>query len=38
VRRRDFLEMATAALVTGGRAQALGGAAEQVVIERSNSD
>src|ERR1700679_3105545 len=37
-RRRDFLEMATPALATGGRAQALGGAAEQVVIERSNSD
>ncbi len=38
MRRRDFLEMATAALAASGRAEALGGVAEQVVIERSNND
>jgi len=38
VRRREFLEVAAAALAGGGRADALSGAAEQVVIERSNND
>jgi LmbE family N-acetylglucosaminyl deacetylase len=38
VRRREFLEIAAAALAGGGRADALSGATEQVVIERSNND
>ena len=38
MRRREFLEVAAAALAGGGRADALSGAAEQVVIERSNND
>jgi LmbE family N-acetylglucosaminyl deacetylase len=38
VRRREFLEIAAAALAGGGRAYALSGATEQVVIERSNND
>jgi LmbE family N-acetylglucosaminyl deacetylase len=38
VRRREFLEIAAAVLAGGGRADALSGAAEQVVIERSNND
>jgi LmbE family N-acetylglucosaminyl deacetylase len=38
VRRREFLEVAAAALAGSGRANALSGAAEQVVIERSNND
>jgi LmbE family N-acetylglucosaminyl deacetylase len=38
VRRREFLEVAAAALAGGGRADALSGATEQVVIERSNND
>jgi LmbE family N-acetylglucosaminyl deacetylase len=38
VRRREFLEIAAAAMVGSGRANALSGATEQVVIERSNND
>jgi LmbE family N-acetylglucosaminyl deacetylase len=38
VRRREFLEIAAAALASSGRADALSGATEQVVIERSNND
>jgi LmbE family N-acetylglucosaminyl deacetylase len=38
VQRRQFLEMATAALVGGGRADALPGPAEQVVVERATTD
>ena len=38
MRRREFLEIAAAVLAGGGRADALSGAAEQVVIERSNND
>jgi LmbE family N-acetylglucosaminyl deacetylase len=37
VRRREFLEIAAAALAGGGQADALSGATEQVVIERSNN-
>jgi LmbE family N-acetylglucosaminyl deacetylase len=38
VRRREFLEIAAAALAGSGRVDALSGATEQVVIERSNND
>jgi LmbE family N-acetylglucosaminyl deacetylase len=38
VRRRDFLGIAAAGLAGGGRADALTGATEQVIIERSNND
>jgi LmbE family N-acetylglucosaminyl deacetylase len=38
VRRREFLEIAAAALAGSARADALSGATEQVVIERSNND
>ncbi len=38
MRRREFLEIAAAALAGSGRADALSGSAEQVVIERSNND
>ena len=38
MRRREFLEIAAAALAGSGRADALSGATEQVVIERSNND
>jgi LmbE family N-acetylglucosaminyl deacetylase len=38
VQRRQFLEIATAALAGGGRVQALNGTAEQVVIERPTVD
>jgi len=37
VRRREFLEIAAATLAAGGRAEALSGAADQVVTERSNA-
>lgn len=38
MRRREFLEIAAAALAGSGRVDALSGATEQVVIERSNND
>lgn len=38
MRRREFLEIAAAALAGSARADALSGATEQVVIERSNND
>jgi LmbE family N-acetylglucosaminyl deacetylase len=37
VRRREFLEIAAATLAASGRGEALRGAAEQVVTERSNA-
>jgi LmbE family N-acetylglucosaminyl deacetylase len=38
MQRRQFLEIATAALAGGGQGQAPSGPAEQVVIERPNTD
>jgi LmbE family N-acetylglucosaminyl deacetylase len=37
VRRREFLEIAAATLAASGRGQALSGAADQIVTERSNA-
>ena len=37
MRRREFLEIAAATLAASGRGEALSGAAEQVVTERSNT-